>query len=88
MNTNGLTLVNSAKPGTTIALPQRPLRSLTTKAGLSPAAAQFPGEEHDTELTCELCGLSAATPGTAMALPQRPVRSVTTKACSASELSV
>jgi hypothetical protein len=78
------------KPGTSLAWPQRPFRSLTTNTWkceepsvYPPPAAQLPAELHDTEETWAAPpAFKVEEPGTSLARPQRPFRSLTTNACS------
>src|SRR5215469_1911347 len=76
-----------ATPGTLLALPQWPFRSLTTNTSCAPVftpydppAAQLPGEAHDSALIEASEAPRAAKPRIAMARCQRPFRSLTTKA--------
>ena len=73
-------------PGISMAVPQRPFRSLTINAWrlwelsrYQPPAAQFPALGHDTELTWGYPPVfNWAVPGISMAVPHRPFRSPAT----------
>src|SRR5580698_9928328 len=90
-------------PGTSSALRQVPLTSLTTNGSMAglvfpmsywPPAAQFPADAQDTEVRAEpVTGpppsvASVARPGTSSAGCQRPLTSVATHACVAPAESV
>src|SRR6185437_1773815 len=70
----------AVRPGTPVALPQRPRTSLTTNAALKdsssyPTALQFPADAQDTELPRDPPSEAA----TVIALRQRPFTWLTTK---------